>query len=213
MAPKGRHDKKHHPSTKRDPYLPHPGRTNFCTWATAIVCAIIWLAIIVIGVIVLVMYLVFHPTEPKVNIASGTLNALYIDSGMFLNADLTLLMNFTNHNTKVHFKFQFISFNLYFDNILIATRTMEPFAMASRKYTLANVEFVTSGVYLQPNEVQELRNEVNNNRVRLKLEGAFQTGFKLGRLRRVYRWTFWRCNLAFADPPIGALLTPLNCDS
>ncbi|KAF3773365.1 hypothetical protein EJ110_NYTH55486 [Nymphaea thermarum] len=202
-------------STKTNPNynLPHPGRTGFFTWVMAIVCAFIWLVVIVAGVIVLVIYLVFHPTEPKVDIASGTLNALYLDGGTFLNADLTLLMNLTNHNSKVHIKFQSISFTLFFDNALIATRAVEPFAMGSHESALANVEFVTSAVYLSPNEVQELQNEVKNNRVRLKVEGAFETGFKLGRLRRVYRWTFWQCNLAFADPPSGALVTPLNCRS
>ncbi|OMO81607.1 hypothetical protein COLO4_23490 [Corchorus olitorius] len=82
-------------------FLPRARRTKPITWFAAAFCIIFWLAIIIGGLIVLVVYLVFRPRSPRFDVTSVTFNAAYLDMGYLLNADVQVLANFTNPNKKI----------------------------------------------------------------------------------------------------------------
>ncbi|XP_042502704.1 uncharacterized protein LOC122079958 [Macadamia integrifolia] len=82
--------------------VPQPRKTKAYTWFFAVCFAILGFVIIVAGLVVLVIYLTFKPRIPRFDVSSVTLKAAYIDTGSLLNADVTLLANFTNPNKKEH---------------------------------------------------------------------------------------------------------------
>ncbi|KAG4912681.1 hypothetical protein JHK82_053271 [Glycine max] len=77
-----------------------------------------------------IVCLVFRPQSPHFDVFSVTLNAAYLDLGYLLNADLTMLANFTNPNKKVHVDFSSVIIYLYYGSTLIATQYVETFNAA-----------------------------------------------------------------------------------
>lgn len=75
-------------------------KTRPVAWIIAVFCTLFWIIVIVAGLAVLIIYLVYRPRLPKFDISTATLNAAYIDMGYLLNADLTILGNFSNPNKK-----------------------------------------------------------------------------------------------------------------
>jgi len=100
------------------------------TWFATVFCAIFWVVIIVGGIIVLIVYLVYRPRSPQFAVSSATLNAAYLDMGYLLNADVTLLANFTNPSKRVSVDFSYMYINLYYGSTIIATQYIEPFSAA-----------------------------------------------------------------------------------
>ncbi|CAI0390251.1 unnamed protein product [Linum tenue] len=75
--------------------------------------------------IVLVVYLVYRPHNPRFEVSDATLNAAYLDAGSLLNADVSVLANFTNPNRKVGVDFGSLIVDLYYGSTLIATQLEE----------------------------------------------------------------------------------------
>nr|KYP67611.1 hypothetical protein KK1_023955 [Cajanus cajan] len=105
-----RHDHPPHHGIK----LPEDKKSHTLTWLAACLCVIFCLVIIIGGLIVLIVYFIFRPQSPHFDVSSVTLNAAYLDLGYLLNADLTMLANFTNPNKKVHVDFSSVIIYLYY---------------------------------------------------------------------------------------------------
>ncbi|MQL70294.1 hypothetical protein Taro_002588 [Colocasia esculenta] len=186
---------------------PRPQKTPFLVRATAAVCAILWLSVIVSGVAVLVVYLVFRPRSPRLEISSATLNGAYLDMGTLLNADLTILANFTNPNHKVDVSFSYLTVDLYYATTLIATRAIEPFAAASGETVIRTVHMVSSEVALATGAAQGLRKQVENELVEFRMEGTFRTRLDLGSFLHFSYWLYSTCTVVVSSPPSGVLLS------
>jgi hypothetical protein len=89
-------------------------RTSILSWCMAAICTIFWVAVILLGLAVLIVYLLYRPKSPQFDIVAGTLNAGYIDTGNLLNADITLLANVINPNTKVNIYFSYLQLDMYY---------------------------------------------------------------------------------------------------
>lgn len=89
-------------------------RTSVLAWCMVIVCTVFWVAVILLGLSVLIVYLVYRPRSPQFDIAAASLNAGYIDTGNLLNADITLLASVINPNTKVNIYFSSLQLDMYF---------------------------------------------------------------------------------------------------
>ncbi|CAN1137365.1 hypothetical protein LINPERHAP2_LOCUS10013 [Linum perenne] len=109
----------------RGPVVPSPRKTKISTWFAAVCCAIFWIAIFLAGIIILVVYLIYRPHNPRFEVSDATLNTAYLDAGSFLNADVSLLANFTNPNKKVGVDFGNLIVDLYYGPTLIATQLEE----------------------------------------------------------------------------------------
>ncbi|KAI3931280.1 hypothetical protein MKX01_040197, partial [Papaver californicum] len=201
-------------SHRHDLKLPNQRRTKPTTWFIAFFCAILWVMIILGGLIVLIVYLIFRPKNPRFDISNATLNAIYLDTnaqltsdGSLLNSDVTILTNFTNPNHKVNIDYSYMVIELYYMNTLIATTSVNSFSAGKAESKLLGVHFVTSQVNLSSNEIQQIRKEVENNTVKFDVQGKFRTRSNFGSLIRYSYWLHGRCTIVLAAPPYGILIS------
>ncbi|KAK7369298.1 hypothetical protein VNO80_11334 [Phaseolus coccineus] len=186
--------------------LPEEQKSQPLTWLGACLCVIFWLIIIIGGLIVLIVYFVFRPQSPHFDVSSVTLNAAYLDLGYLLNADLTMLANFTNPNKKVHVDFSSVIIYLYYGSTLIATQYVEPFSAARLQSRFATIHMVSSQVQLPLRESQRLVKQMEGNGVILEVRGVFRARSKLGSILRYSYNLYGRCSVMLTRPPNGILL-------
>lgn len=206
---------RHHPRSQDG--HPHHQRSNLritgsrrktrpITWLIAALCTLFWIIIIVGGLSVLIIYLVFHPRLPKFDISSATLNAAYLDMGYLLNADFTILGNFTNPNKKVNVDFNSVVMELYHERAFIATRYIEPFTAARRQSRFQDVHMITSQVPLTSRHSQELKRQMDNGRVKFEIKGYFRARSNLGGFLRYSYWLYSHCTITVTGPPSGVMI-------
>ncbi|MFQ6660935.1 hypothetical protein Gotur_029269 [Gossypium turneri] len=157
------------------------------------------------GLLVLVVYLIFRPHRPLFDLNGFTLNAATLDTGYLLDADVTLLVNFTNPNKKVSIDFNHLSLDLYFDETLIATQYIEPFSAAKRQTMFASIHMIASQVSLSMKEALLFENQIKNNQVLFSVKGAFRARSKLGGFMKYSYWLHSYCGIIVSSPPTGVL--------
>ncbi|KAM5567986.1 NDR1/HIN1-like protein 13 [Rosa sericea] len=202
-TPHGSHEQRHGSQRLR---MPQPQQTNFFTWSLGVCCAIFWILIILAGLIVLIVYLVFRPRTPKFEISTATLNAAYLDMGYLLNADLTVLVNFTNPNKKVSVYFSPMYLYAYYGSTLVATTYIEPFTAHKHQSMFANVHMVASQVPLGLLESQRLKKQLENSRAGFEFKGYFRARANFGSLLRYSYKLHGDCNVVFSRPPDGVMV-------
>ncbi|XP_010023448.3 NDR1/HIN1-like protein 13 [Eucalyptus grandis] len=186
--------------------FPPAHKTKFLTWCLAAFCAIFWVVIIIGGLIVLIVYLVFRPHLPKFEISSATLNAAYLDMGTHLNADMTLLANFTNANRKVRNDFSYVILDLYYGGNPIATQYINPFSTTRLESRLASVHMVSSQVRLPSRDNEKLKKQLENNALLgFELRGVVRVKSKFGSFLRYSYWLYTHCTIILTGPPTGVL--------
>ncbi|OMO60275.1 Late embryogenesis abundant protein, LEA-14 [Corchorus capsularis] len=190
-------------------FLPRARRTKPITWFAAAFCIIFWLAIIIGGLIVLVVYLVFRPRSPRFDVTSVTFNAAYLDMGYLLNADIQVLANFTNPNKKVRIDYSYMYLDLYFENTLIATQYVEPFSASRGQSTFRDIHMVTSQVKLSMKETLLLQKQIENNRVMFTVKGVFRARSDFGSVWKYSYWLHGQCGIIVSSPPSGVLKAKL----
>ncbi|XP_010502549.1 PREDICTED: uncharacterized protein LOC104779845 [Camelina sativa] len=194
------------PHRRGCPRLPPPSReTSTMTWSAAFCCAIFWVLLILGGLIVLIVYLVYRPRSPYVDISAANLNAAYLDMGFLLNGDLTILANVTNPSKKSSVDFTYATFELYYYNNLIATQYIEPFKVPKKMSIFANIHLVSSQVQLQPTQSRELQRQIETGPVLLNLRGTFHARSYFGPLFRYSYRLHTHCSVSFNSPPSGAM--------
>ncbi|CAN7044691.1 unnamed protein product [Brassica rapa subsp. trilocularis] len=195
------------PHHRRGQQLPPPSRdqTNAMTWLAAFCCVIFWIILILGGLIVLIVYLVYRPRSPHIDISSANLNAAYLDMGFLFNGDLTFLANFTNPNKKSSVEFNYITFDLYYYNTLIATSYVAPFEIPKKMSMFANVHLVSSQVRLQQEQSRELQRQIETGPVLLNLRGTFHARSNLGALFRYSYRLHTHCSFSLNSPPSGTM--------
>lgn len=154
----------------------------------------------------LIVYLVFRPQSPHFEVSSATLNAAYLDLGYLLNADVTVLANFTNPNKKVHVDFSSMIIYLYYGSTLVATQYVEPFSAAKAESKFANIHMVTSQVQLPMAETQRLIKQMESNGVIFEVKGVFRARSKLGSILRYSYNLYGYCSIMVTRPPGGVLI-------
>ncbi|KAL0889629.1 hypothetical protein Bca101_013612 [Brassica carinata] len=194
----------HHRGGHRTP-PPSRDQTNAATWSAAFCCAIFWIILILSGLVVLIVYLVYRPRSPHIDISAANLNAAYLDMGFLLNGDLTMLANFTNPNKKSSVEFSSLTFDLYYYNTLIATQYIQPFKVPKKMSMFANIHLVSSQVQLEPRQSQELQRQIETGPVLLNVRGTFHARSNLGALFRYSYWLHTHCSFSLNSPPSGAM--------
>ncbi|KAG6757169.1 hypothetical protein POTOM_037472 [Populus tomentosa] len=185
--------------------LPKPGGTKPLIWLGAVFCAILWIVIFLGGLIVLIVYLVYRPRSPRFDVSSASLNMAYIDAGSLLNADLTVLANFTNPNKKVSVDFSYMIIDLYYGSTLIATQYIEPFSAERAESRFVNVHMVTSQVRLPVLESARLQEQISKNGAIFDVKGVFRVRSKLGTLLKYSYRLYGHCTILVTAPPSGVL--------
>ncbi|XP_019176662.1 PREDICTED: uncharacterized protein LOC109171995 [Ipomoea nil] len=202
-GPQGQpHHHHHHPHLR----VPSRTKTNPLAWLIAACCTLFWILVILALLAILVIYLVFRPRNPKFDISSATLNAAYLDMGYLLNADLTLLANFTNPNKKGKVEFHYAVVDLYHDKSPIASTYIQQFSMMNHEYKFQDVHFVTSQVGLSADHSQKLRTQIENGKVRFEVKGLFRVRSDLGGILKYSYWLYSHCTIMVSSPPTGILI-------
>ncbi|KAJ8569724.1 hypothetical protein K7X08_006301 [Anisodus acutangulus] len=181
-------------------------KTRPFAWLVAGFCALFWVMVIVAGLAILIIYLVFRPRNPKFDITSVTLNAAYLDMGYLLNADITVLANFTNPNKKGRVDFHYAILDLYHGGHLLASSYIDPFSTMSHESRFQDVHLVSSQVRLPLENSQQLKKEVDNGRVKFEVKGLFRARSNLGSFLQYSYWLYSRCTIVVTSPPTGVLI-------
>ncbi|GMH01546.1 hypothetical protein Nepgr_003385 [Nepenthes gracilis] len=193
-------------NTEQNLMYPSPSKTNPITWFGAVFCFILWVVIILGGLLVLIIYLIYRPRIPHFHITSATLNSAYLDTGYLLNADLTLLANFTNPSSRVSVDFNYVILQLSYENRLIADQYIEPFSVMRTESQLANVEMVSSQVRLPMRVSQQLMKQMESNRIAFQVDGLFHARSKFGSVLRYSYWLYAHCSIVLTGPPSGIMV-------
>lgn len=157
-----------------------------------------------VGLAILIIYLAFRPHLPKFDISGATLNAAYLDMGR-LNADFTILGNFTNPNKKVNVDFHYVVLDLYQNQALLARRYLEPFTTRKRHSRFVDIHMIVSQVPLTSHHSQELRRQMANGRAMFDVKGVIRARSNLGFLRYSY-WLYTHCTITVTGPPTGVMI-------
>ncbi|KAI0501752.1 hypothetical protein KFK09_016697 [Dendrobium nobile] len=180
-------------------------RTNPFIWFAAFLCVILIVLLIAAGILTLIIFLIIKPRNPSFDTTSATLNAIYLDSPAYLNADLTFLANFSNPNTKIDVVFEYASIELYFLNRLVAAQLLPPFVQRRGEAKLQAVHMISSQVYLPPEIALELVTQVRTNRVFYSVRGTFRVRAIFG-VGHLSYWLYGRCQIELTSPPSGVLV-------
>ncbi|CAN4124096.1 unnamed protein product [Withania somnifera] len=186
--------------------VPARRKTKPFAWLVAGFCALFWVMVIVAGLAILIIYLVFRPRNPRFDITSATLNAAYLDMGYLLNADLTILANFTNPNKKGRVDFHYAILDLYHSGHLLASSYIDPFSTMSHESRFQDVHLVSSQVPLPLEQSQQLKKEVDSGRVKFEMKGLFRARSNLGSFLQYSYWLYSQCTIVVTSPPTGVLL-------
>lgn len=154
----------------------------------------------------LIIYLIYRPRTPHFEISNASLNAAYLDMGSLLNADLTVLANFTNPNKKVNVDFSYITLRLSFGEHLIANQYIEPFSAVNTESKLAYVELISSQVRLPSKVTQQLITQIQRNRIVFEVDGIFHARSNFGSLLRYSYWLYGHCIIEMTGPPTGVVI-------
>ncbi|GLU03169.1 hypothetical protein SLE2022_203850 [Rubroshorea leprosula] len=204
--PPGSPANQHRPANRTPQrFLLKDRRTKLPIWFGAVFCAIFWIVIILGGLVVLIVYLVFRPKSPWFDVSNVNLNAAYLDMGYLLNADLVLLVNFTNPNHKVSVDFSSMYLDLYFENTMIATQYVQPFSAPRSRSMLATIHMMSSQVPLAIKESLLLQQQIQNSNVTFDLRGKFRARSNFGSLIRYSYWLHGLCRVIVSSPPTGVL--------
>ncbi|XP_027099338.1 NDR1/HIN1-like protein 13 [Coffea eugenioides] len=176
-------------------------------WIIAAFCTLFWIIVIVAGLAVLIIYLVYRPRLPKFDISTATLNAAYLDTGYLLEADLTILANFTNPNKKMNVDFSYVIMDLYYESNLIARRYVEPFTAHRGQSIFEDIHMVTSQVRLPIAPSQGLTRQMNSGGVKFDVKGLFRARSNLGGALRYSYWLYTHCIITLTGPPSGVLIS------
>ncbi|KAG6422366.1 hypothetical protein SASPL_118934 [Salvia splendens] len=187
-------------------HAPTSQRTKPVTWLVGAMCMLFWILVIVGGLIVLIVYLVFRPHSPWFDISTATINAAYLDMGYLLNADVTVLANFSNPNTKVKVDFSYAILDLYIDNKFIVTSYIPGFAVMRGESRFANVHMVASQVALSTAQSMQLQKQIEQGRMKVDIKGLFKARSKLGGIFHYSYWMYAHCQLLLSGPPTGVLI-------
>lgn len=184
--------------------VPGSRKTKPLAWLIAALCTLFWIIVIVGGLAILIIYLIFRPHLPKFDISSATLNAAYLDMGK-LNADFTILGNFTNPNKKVNVDFHYVVLDLYQNQALLARRYLDPFTTMKRHSRFVDIHMIVSQVPLTLHHSQDLRRQMANGRAMFDVKGVIRARSNLGFLRYSY-WLYSHCTITVTGPPTGVMI-------
>ncbi|KAL9159928.1 hypothetical protein ABFS82_08G166600 [Erythranthe guttata] len=188
------------------PILRQPRRTNPIVWFCAILCLLFSLLLIFFGITTLIIFVHIKPRNPVFDTSAANLNVIYFDSPEFLNGDLTFLANFSNPNKKLSVRFEYLYFELYFRESLIATQVLQPFNQRHGQVKLIPVHLISSLVYLPPVLALELQKQEQRNRVIYNIKGTFKVKVNAGFVRYSYL-LHGNCLIEMTSPPNGVLIS------
>ncbi|WJX93993.1 hypothetical protein P8452_75460 [Trifolium repens] len=196
---------------KRKLVIHSSGHTNPLVWLAAIICTIFAIAVIIIGIIVFIGYIVIHPRVPIISVTSAHLDLLRNDYAGLLQTQLSIVVTATNGNAKAHAQFSKITFSLSFKGQGIAVLVADSFDVP--KNSSNNLRYVvqSSPIPLTPEQMDEVDESRKRNEISFDFKGAARTRWRIGPFGSVRYSCHLNCNLKF-HPSNGSYI-PSKCSS
>lgn len=180
----------------------------------ALLCAIFAIVAFLVGIIVLLGYLIFHPTVPKFTVKEASLNTLLLDASFVLSSQTTILLHVHNPNAKVAVYYESLRFELQFEKHAISIYNLGAFSQVPKNTTERLFVMAADQVQLEVNEGEDLSSSIQRNSVSYAFVGIVRTKAKFGSISSMKYWLHIRCHLDFNPPPIGNMtLVHSDCRS
>lgn len=180
--------------------LRKPRATTPTIWCAAILCVIFSLLIIFLCIAILVIFVAVQPKIPSFDTPGATLNAVFLNFPEYINADITILANFSNMNRKLSVRFEHIKVEVHLMEVVVAAQDVPGFDLRPREARLMPVHTVSGLVHLPPNVAVEFQKEVIRNRVVYNIKASFKVRLNLGLIHYSY-WLHGDCQMDMSSPP------------
>lgn len=168
--------------------------------------ACFWTAVVLIGLLLLIIFLLSRPRSPKFDLLNVRLNSASLGPDALLHADITMQVNYSNPNRNVEMDFRSGVINLYYGRTFIASENVEPFVLPRAVYSVQVVPMVsTSAIQLPESEMQRLKMQINYNIVQFEIKGLFHVRARRGDLLRYNYHLHIDCTFKLTAPPNGVM--------
>ncbi|KAM6551068.1 hypothetical protein CsatB_000876 [Cannabis sativa] len=172
-------------------------RTHPLVWCIAILCTVVAIAVIIVGLVVFVGYLVIHPSVPVISVVTAHLDKLQNDLAGLFETQLTIYVKAENDNAKAHASFSDTSFVLSFEGIAIARLVADPFDVAKNGSVEFPYRVESSSIPLNPEEMLQVDLALKQDKITFDLKGSSRARWKVGLLGSVKFWCHLNCRLKF----------------
>ncbi|XP_050234105.1 NDR1/HIN1-like protein 12 [Mercurialis annua] len=174
-----------------------PQKTSLFWWLVAILCSILTIAVIIVGIIVFVGYLVIHPRIPIISVVNAHLDHFQYDLAGILVTQVTIIVRSENDNTKAHASFSGMNLTLFFDGIAIAHLVAGAYEVRKNDTKDFNYVATSTPIPLDPSQMKDIDVFLNEDEVRFDLKGNARARWRVGPLGSVRFQCHLNCQLKF----------------
>lgn len=187
-------------------------RTNPLIWCAAIVIGIVSLAVIIVGLIVIITYLIVRPKTPSISISYANLDKIYYDQSGNFASQVTLVIKAQNDNAKVHANFYNVGLVLGFRGLEIAKLVNKAFDV--KKNSSVEFTYVVEPRQIILGRMQEdyLQSLFRKGMIEFELKGKARTRWKVWAVGWVKFSLHLDCELGFFVPN-GSFIMGSHCSS
>lgn len=177
-------------------------------------CSVFAIVAFLIGIMVLLGYLIYHPSLPSFRVEEAALDSLLLDAKFVLTSEITILLRVHNPNNKVTLNYESLGFELQFEKHTISTYILGAFSQVPKNTTERLFVMSAQRVQLEANEGEDLSYSIQGNRVSYDFVGKVRTKAKFGHISSTKYWLHTTCQLEFSPPPLGnGTLVNRHCHS
>jgi len=172
-------------------------RTHPMVWLAAIVLAFLAVAMIITGITIFVVYMIYKPKMPYIEVAYAHLDKLDYDQSGLLDTQMTLTILANNDNAKANASFYDARFVLHFQGIKLAELRADPFDVPRNRSFPLNYIAPSSPIPLDVEAMNVMDAALKMDRVPFRLDGHARTRWRVGIFLSVKFWTHLTCKLEF----------------
>lgn len=186
-------------------------RTHPLVWIAAIICTIIAVAVIILGVVVFVVYLINHPRIPVITVVDAHLDKISSDIAGLLETQVTIQVKAENDNSKAKASFSDTSFVLSFQGLVIAKLVAEPFEVKKNDSLQFYYVVPSSSIPLDPQQMEEVDMALKQDVITFDLKGDSKARWRVWLLGPLKFWCHLNCRLKFH--PLNGTYMNAPCSS
>ncbi|KDP31560.1 hypothetical protein JCGZ_15377 [Jatropha curcas] len=174
-----------------------PRRTHPLWWCAAIICSIISIAVIIVGIVIFVGYLIIHPRIPIISVLNAHLNLFEYDMSGILVTQVNIIIRSENDNARAHASFSKLELSLFFDGLEIARLMADHYEV--RKNSTLDFNFLATSepIPLNPEQMKDVDVYLNEDLVRFDLKGSVRASWRVAVLGSAKFRSRLDCQLKF----------------
>ncbi|KAM0935267.1 hypothetical protein DsansV1_C29g0210021 [Dioscorea sansibarensis] len=168
------------------------------TWILAIICALLAVAVILTGIVVFVIYVIYQPRLPYLEVPYAHLDRLVYDQTGSLDTELTITIVAENDNARAHASFSDLDFFIKFHGIEIAELKADPFEVQKNSSAVLNYVVPSAVVPLDEGAMKAMDAALRSDRVPFDLVGTAKMRWRVGVFLSVKFWSHLSCRVEFS---------------